>query len=106
MLQLDQLREMMREAGIEDTVDRLIDLFLKDAPQRMRALEEATAALVAKDMRSTAHAFKSSAQGIYAPALAAALQQVESAAAKGRERGTRTCVSETARRLSVVCHPA
>ena len=84
VLQLDELREMMREAGIEDTFDRLIDLFLEVAPQRMRALEEATAELLAKDMRSTAHAFKSSAQGIYAPALAAALQQVESAAAKGR----------------------
>ncbi len=71
----------MREAGIEDTADSILRVFLSDAPGRMRALDEAIATGSADAIRQAAHAYRSAAATVRAESLAALLSHVESAAA-------------------------
>jgi CheY-like chemotaxis protein/HPt (histidine-containing phosphotransfer) domain-containing protein len=76
---LTEFRRMMREAGIEGTANKIITVFLEDAPQRMAALHEATNARNGQDIRMAAHAFKSAAATIRAESLAELLNHVEKA---------------------------
>jgi HPt (histidine-containing phosphotransfer) domain-containing protein len=70
---------MMREAGIEETADRILTVFLEDAPGRLADLEAATGQHNARDVRMAAHVFKSAAATIRAEALAQLLDQMEKA---------------------------
>lgn len=76
---LDEFRRSMREAGVEDAVGTLLDTFLQDAPQRMKALTQATDAADTAAIEASAHAFKSAARTIMARRLADLLQQLEDA---------------------------
>lgn len=81
---LSHFRQSMSEAGVEDDgTDTIIRLFMRDAPERLQAIEQAAAARDAEAIRTSAHAFKSAAASIQARALADRLEAMESAAASG-----------------------
>ncbi|MFC1629365.1 response regulator, partial [Gemmatimonadota bacterium] len=74
---LDSFRKMMREAGAEDAVDSMLELFLDDAPGRMEALQAAAADSEAETIAKAAHAYKSAAATIGATRLASTLSNIE-----------------------------
>ncbi len=98
-LDLDQFRRTMREAGVEDVVDSMLQVFAGDAPQRLDALTAAVQAGEAKPIERAAHAFKSAAGTITARQLAEALKAVELAAKAGDVDRARSLFPE-ARRLT------
>jgi HPt (histidine-containing phosphotransfer) domain-containing protein len=73
----------MREAGVEEAVDAILDTFVQAAGERIAALTVALASGEAEGIKRAAHAFKSSAGTIGAKGLAALLQQVEVLAEAG-----------------------
>ncbi|UCF39921.1 MAG: response regulator [Gemmatimonadota bacterium] len=78
---LDGLREMMREAGAEDAVEAMLKVYQQDAPGRMKAIEAAVAAREGEEIKQAAHAYKSAAGTIMARKLAELLQALEDAGA-------------------------
>ena len=74
---LAEFRRVMREAGIEATVPRILQVFREDAPGRMADLEAAVASRDGGEIRMAAHAFKSAATTIRAENLAALLSEIE-----------------------------
>ena len=80
---LESFRRAMREVGIEDAVDGILDVFVQAADERIAALTAALAAGDAPEIKHAAHAFKSSVGTIGATRLAALLDQIEKAAAAG-----------------------
>jgi len=80
---LDAFRRDMREAGVEEAVDAILDTFVQSAGDRITALTAALATGEAEAIKQAAHAFKSSAGTIGAKRLAALLAQVEAAAVAG-----------------------
>ncbi|NIM49800.1 MAG: response regulator [Gemmatimonadales bacterium] len=84
---LEELRGMMREAGAEEAVDRMLEVFVVDAPERMAALEVAVASGDAERIREAAHAYKSAAGTMAAYHLAALLEEVERAGRAGDSAG-------------------
>ena len=79
---IDVLRQMMREAETEEEVDAIIELFLQQTPDRIAELESAIADQDTDGAGAAAHAVKSAARTIGAEPLADLLEQVEQA---GRE---------------------
>jgi PAS domain S-box-containing protein len=75
---IEGFRSSMREAGVEDAVQAMIETFLQDAPRRMEELERAVAAGDADRVQKGAHPFKSAAGMIGARRLAELLKQIES----------------------------
>ena len=80
---LDAFRREMREAGVEEAVDAILDTFVQSAGERIATLGAALASGEAQAIKRAAHAFKSSAGTIGAKGLAALLQQVEALAEEG-----------------------
>jgi CheY-like chemotaxis protein len=80
---LEGFRRTMREAGVEDAVEAILDVFVADAPGRIGALVTAAAGGDAVEIARAAHALKSSAGGIHALALAGELQAIEKAGNAG-----------------------
>ena len=80
---LDEFRREMREAGVEEAVESILDVFVQSADERIAALTAALAAGQPLEIKRAAHAFKSSAGTLGAKALAALLDEVETAAAAG-----------------------
>jgi CheY-like chemotaxis protein len=80
---LESFRRAMRDVGIEDAVDGIIDVFMQAADERIAVLNTALAAGDAPEIKRAAHAFKSSVGTIGAARLAALLEQIEKAAAAG-----------------------
>ena len=80
---LETFRREMREVGVEDAVDGILDVFVQAADERIAAVTAALAAGSAPAIKRAAHAFKSSAGTIGAKRLAASLDQMEEAAAAG-----------------------
>ena len=67
----------LREAGVEDIIEALLQTFVQDAPARFAALEQAVKEGSAKAIESAAHAFKSGAGTIRATLLAEGLRKAE-----------------------------
>jgi PAS domain S-box-containing protein len=80
---LDAFRAEMREAGVEEAVDAILDTFVQSAGERITALTAALALGEAEAIKRAAHAFKSSAGTIGAKRLAALLQEFEALAEAG-----------------------
>jgi PAS domain S-box-containing protein len=80
---VEGFRRSMREAGIEDVVPEMLQVFMDDAPMRMQALTEAVEAGEPGAIREAAHAYKSAARTILAKGLSALLQEVEDAGRGG-----------------------
>jgi CheY-like chemotaxis protein len=70
-------RAAMRDAGVEEAVAMMIDVYRGDAPERLAALEAAMRDGDARSIEATAHAFKSASATIGARRLAELLQEVE-----------------------------
>jgi HPt (histidine-containing phosphotransfer) domain-containing protein len=83
---LERFRASLREAGIEEALGEMIEVFLGDAPERMAALEAAIRDGSPVDIASAAHAYKSAAATIGARALAALLRDAEYAGRDGESR--------------------
>jgi len=82
-LDLAEFRRVMREAGIEGTATRILDVFSEDAPGKMAALDAAVAAHDAGEIRMAAHAFKSAATTVRAENLAVLLTEIERSGKSG-----------------------
>jgi CheY-like chemotaxis protein len=80
---LDAFRSSMREAGAEEAVEGILEVFVRDAGGRLDALAMATTAGNPADIAKAAHAFKSSAGSIGARGLAAVLEELEQAGRAG-----------------------
>jgi len=74
---LESLRATMREAGVEEAVDSMLELFLDDSPGRMADLRRAVEASDVEATAKTAHAYKSAAATIGAATLAELLKEIE-----------------------------
>ena len=80
---LVSFRQAMAEAGVEDAVDAMLEVFLRDAPGRLTDLEGAVQRGSAAEAAAAAHAFKSASSTIAARALADLLSQAELAGRAG-----------------------
>jgi CheY-like chemotaxis protein len=80
---LEGFRRTMREAGVEEAVEAMLDVFVNDAPTRMEAVASAMESEDAEEIRLAAHAFKSAAGTVEARGLFELLRQLEAA---GREQ--------------------
>jgi CheY-like chemotaxis protein len=76
-------RSAMREAGAEEAVDRILELFIEGTPDRLTALAVAVAAESGSAIEHAAHAFKSPAGSIGARGLEVMLQDLETAGKSG-----------------------
>jgi PAS domain S-box-containing protein len=100
-LDLEEFRRTMRDAGVEDAVDGMLQVFAADAPGRLEALTQAVQAGGAKPIERAAHAFKSAAATITARPLAEALKAVELAAKAGDVDRARSLFPEVRRAAEV-----
>ncbi|MEO8139329.1 MAG: response regulator [Gemmatimonadota bacterium] len=82
-MDLESFRRSMREAGAEEAVDGILEMFAQNIPERLAALTAGVAAKDAAEIARAAHAFKSPAAAIGALGLAGLLQEVELAAKQG-----------------------
>ena len=73
----------MRESGIEEIVEPMLDLFTTEAVKGMATISSALAAGDLDALGRAAHSLKSSAGNIRAKPLASALQELETAAMRG-----------------------
>jgi len=80
---IEELRSTLREAGVEEAVEPMIEAFLHDAPGRMEQLESAVLSGDVGRVHEMAHAFKSASGTIGARRLAKLLRQVEAAGRSG-----------------------
>lgn len=86
----------MDEAGAGSVVPMILQTFLEDLPQRMEQIQAAVAGGNPVDLRSTAHALRSSAGSIHAQRLYILLGHLEEAGRTETLEGT----AELARMLS------
>jgi two-component system sensor histidine kinase/response regulator len=80
---LEAFRRSMREAGAEEAVDAILELFAQTAPERVAALNAAMESGDAKAIANAAHAFKSPSSAIGALRLGGLLQEIELAGKVG-----------------------
>lgn len=94
---LEEFRRTMREAGVEEAVNSMLELFVSDAPARLAELSRAVESGDAPGIERAAHAFKSAAGAIAARRAADALRAVE-LAAKEKDVDRARSLFEPARR--------
>jgi PAS domain S-box-containing protein len=80
---LEAFRRSMREAGAEEAVDAILELFAQTAPERVAAITAAMESGDAKAIANAAHAFKSPSSAIGALRLGGLLQEIELAGKAG-----------------------
>lgn len=86
---LDQLRALQRP-GKPSLVDKVIELFMQDAPAHLAGFRAAAEALDTVEMRRRVHTLKSSSASVGAMALSRACADAEEAARLGdREEALR-----------------
>ncbi len=78
------LLETMREAGVADATETLLQVFIADAPRRMRDLQEAVTDGRGQAIEAAAHVFKSAAGTIRAQRLARLLHEMEGFGRSGK----------------------
>jgi HPt (histidine-containing phosphotransfer) domain-containing protein len=83
-IDLERFRNDLREGGVEEMFEMLLDTFARDCPVRFAALERAVESQDPGAIQSAAHAFKSGAITIRAEMLGGALSQMEEAARSGK----------------------
>jgi hypothetical protein len=83
-IDVEAIRTTLRDAGVEDALDAMLDAFAIDYPTRRKAIMDACDAASAVALRAAAHALKSAAGAIRALPLARVLQSAESHARDGR----------------------
>jgi len=80
---LEGFRAVMREAGVEEVVEVTLDVYLSEAPELFRALEQALDGGDAEAVRRAAHSLKSASGNIRAKQLADMLQGMEDRGKQG-----------------------
>ena len=80
---LAEFRCAMRDAGAEDAVNDILDLFIANAPERLAVLAEAVQAGDARAIEQAAHVFRSPAGAIGARGLEKMLLDIEVAGRAG-----------------------
>ena len=80
---LEAFRRSMREAGAEEAVEAILELFAQTAPERLAAVTSAIESGDAKAIANAAHAFKSPSSAIGALRLGGLLQEIELAGKAG-----------------------
>ena len=88
----------MREAGAEEAVEAILELFAQTAPERVAALTAAMESGDTKAIANAAHAFKSPSSAIGALRLGGLLQEIELAGKIGDIARARVGVREPGRR--------
>jgi PAS domain S-box-containing protein len=82
---IDGLRNELRDAGAEDALGAVLSVFVGDAPTRLSVIIDAVAAHDMERISRSAHAYKSSAGTIRALELAGLLQKLEATAKEGAD---------------------
>lgn len=82
-LDLAGLRREMKESGLDDLADDLINTFAQDAPRCLGTLEAAIRAADPDAIHRAAHPFRSAAATVHAHRLAALLLEIETAGRTG-----------------------
>jgi HPt (histidine-containing phosphotransfer) domain-containing protein len=80
---IEELRQQLREADTEDALDAIVDTFLESVPERVEVLCGLLASGSLPDVSRAAHALKSSVAAIGARRLALTLAGIESGANSG-----------------------
>ena len=80
---VERFRADLREGGVEEMLEILLDTFVQDCPGRLAALEQAAREGNPKTIETAAHAFKSGAGTVRASVLADGLREVEAAGRSG-----------------------
>ena len=93
----------LRRLGGDDLVGRMVTIFLKNAPERLRRATAAAAAADAAGVERAAHSLKSMAANIGALELYAMSESIEVDAAAGRREHLVERVRRLAAELDVVC---
>jgi two-component system sensor histidine kinase BarA len=83
LVDLDELRTDLRAAGIEESLPVLVNLFLRDGPGRIDAIQQGLATKNAPAIASAAHAMKSAAGAVRASRLMSLLGTMERSAKSG-----------------------
>ena len=97
------LDRLLRIGGQEFLLE-MIDLFLENAPQRIRAARDAVEAGDADGVYRAAHSLKSTAANLGARPLQRLAERLESRAAEGDVEALPPLVEEVARRYEQVRH--
>ncbi len=92
---LAEFQRVMREAGIEGTTAKILEVYREDAPGRMADLEAAVAARDGGEIRMAAHAFKSAAATIRAENLATLLSEIERSGRAGDVHHAEELIGQT-----------
>lgn len=93
----------LRRLGGEDLVGRMVSIFLKNAPERLRRATAAAAAADAAGVERATHSLKSMAANIGALQLYAMSESIEVDAAAGSPGHLAERVRRLAAELDVVC---
>ncbi len=101
-IDLERFRRTMREAGVEDAVDAMLEVFVEDAPTRMEAVASAVASGDGEAIRLAAHAFKSAAGTVEARGLFELLKQLEDAGRQQRLADARQLYARIKREYEAV----
>lgn len=97
--------QSLRELGGEDDpslVFELIDIFLQDAPQRMKDISESLASGDIKRLERAAHTLKSSSANVGAMWLSTICKEMEEIARTNTTQGVASLFAESTRRLGDV----
>ncbi|GIW50760.1 MAG: hybrid sensor histidine kinase/response regulator [Gemmatimonadales bacterium] len=87
---LEEFRLTMREAGVEEAVNTMLEVFVSDAPARLAELSKAIDSGELDRIQRAAHAFKSAAGAVMARRAADALRAIELAAKAGKAEEARS----------------
>ena len=99
---LDSLRTLRFE-GEADPLAEIIDLFLRDTPERIREASEAAARRDAAVLRAAAHTLKGSANNLGARRLGAAAGCLEVEAVAGRWNRSDALLTDVEREFQALC---
>jgi HPt (histidine-containing phosphotransfer) domain-containing protein len=81
---------------------KLIELFLRNIPGQIAAIESAFASSVSTDVRASAHKMKGSCLALGATGMASTAERIQKLAEKGELGGTLTLVNELKEQLIMV----
>ena len=100
---LDEFRAIMRDAGVEDAVNSILQAFLDEAATRKADIRSAIESAVPEQIASAGHAFKSSARNIRAMRLGDLLEEIESAGRNGEIERAQALGEVISREADDVC---
>jgi len=101
-IDVDGFRRSMRDAGAEDAVSGVLDVFAQQAPTYLARLRGAVDSADVEAIGRAAHAFKSPSGSIGALRLAGLLHEIELAGSEGSSNDVHTALAGIERETEVV----